>query len=272
MKTILTILITSLFFISIKAQSPGDLLITPYRVVFEGGKNIEELTVANTGTDTARYSIGFLQYKMMEDGVLKLIEEPEGGVLFADRYLRFFPRAITLAPNEAQVVRVQVRTPANLEPAEYRSHLYFRSIVDEQPDMGEQSDTLLRIQLIPVYGISIPLILRVGELNVQANISDIVYNENIGSDANIEFNLLREGTMSTFGIVEITHTSEEGQKTLIGRANGVAVYTPLSSRKVRIPLNIPEQVDIKKGSLQIKYFVRDMGRESVYFEHSFSIK
>jgi len=28
--------------------------------------------------------------------VLKLIEEPEGGVLFADRYLRFFPRAITV--------------------------------------------------------------------------------------------------------------------------------------------------------------------------------
>ena len=33
----------------INAKAQSDLLITPFRVVFENGKNIEELTVANTG-------------------------------------------------------------------------------------------------------------------------------------------------------------------------------------------------------------------------------
>ena len=69
-------------FAGLNANSQSDLLITPFRVVFENGKNIEELTVANTGKDTARYTISFLQYKMLSTGKLEKIDLAEDSILF----------------------------------------------------------------------------------------------------------------------------------------------------------------------------------------------
>lgn len=245
-------------------------MINPFRVVFEDGKVTEELTVANTGADSASYTISFLQYKMQTDGVLKQIDEPEEGILFAHRFLRFFPRSITLAPNEAQIVRIQARIPSGLEEAEYRSHLYFRSVVDESPDMGELADTTaLGIQLIPVYGVSIPVIVRHGELEVEAGIKDILYVDNDDGNNSIEFSITREGTRSTFGHIVIQHISDTGEITLIGRVNGVAVYTPLAFRKVKVPLRIPDELDVREGSIQIKYSAMASGRETIYFEHTY---
>lgn len=267
-----TSLLISLFIVfSVNAFAQGDLLINPFRVVFEDGKTTEELTVANTGADTASYTISFLQYKMQRDGVLKQIHEAEEGILFADRFLRFFPRTITLAPNEAQIVRIQSRTPSGLEDAEYRSHLYFRSVVDESPDMGELADTTaLGIQLIPVYGVSIPVIIRQGDLDVEASISDIRIVENEDGSNALEFSILREGNMSTFGHIEIQHVSETGEETRIGRVNGIAVYTPLSYRKVNVPLRIPDNMNVREGSINIKYSAMALGRETIYFEHTFN--
>lgn len=268
MRTSLLISVFILFPFEVFAQ--GDLLINPFRVVFEDGKTIEELTVANTGLDSATYTISFLQYKMQTDGVLKQIQEPEEGILFADRFIRFFPRSITLAPNEAQIVRIQARTPSGLQEAEYRSHLYFRSVVDESPDMGELADTTaLGIQLIPVYGVSIPVIIRHGDLHVEASISDIAYIENADGNDEITFTVLREGNSSTFGHIVINHVSDAGGKTMIGRVNGIAVYTPLAYRKVNIPLRIPDELDIRKGHIQIKYSAMVSGREIIFFEYAF---
>lgn len=249
----------------IEAKSQSDLLITPFRVVFENGKNMEELTVANTGKDTARYTISFLQYKMLSTGKLEKIDQPEDSILFADKYLRVFPKTITLAPNEAQMVRLQLKTPPDLSRGEYRSHLYFRSIVNEKPDMGTQTDsTGIGFKLVPVYGITIPVIIRVGESTVKANAANIVINEANGVKQ-LTCQINRDGNISTFGQLEIEHTSETGVKTLVGKVNGVAVYTPVHSRELSIPLNIPDTLDITKGSIALKYFSKVEGKEVYYF-------
>lgn len=252
----------------LKAQS--DLLVTPYRVIFEKGKTLEELTVANTGKDTARYNIGFLQYKMADDGVLKQIAEPEEGILFADKYLRVFPRTVVLAPNEAQIVRVQVRLPAGLAEGEYRSHLYFRSDVEEAPDMGDEVDTTkMGIRMIPVYGVSIPIILRNGDLNIETGIEKIAMLKDESGNPKISFDITRKGTMSTFGQIEVNHITPEGQKTLIGKLNGLAIYPPLSHRSITIPMAPEENLDLKSGKLQISYFVVKSGKKETYFDHTF---
>ena len=84
----------------------GDLLIFPKRVVFEGKKNVEQLTLANTGKDTATYNISFLEYRMTEEGQFEALIEPDSGQNFATSYLRVFPRKVVLAPNESQTVKV----------------------------------------------------------------------------------------------------------------------------------------------------------------------
>ncbi len=85
-----------------RAQAQGNLLVTPRRVVFDGSSRVMELNLANTGRDTARYNISFIQYRMTEEGAFEEITEPDPGQFFADNHLRFFPRSVTLAPNEAQ--------------------------------------------------------------------------------------------------------------------------------------------------------------------------
>jgi hypothetical protein len=258
-------------FAGINANSQSDLLITPFRVVFENGKNIEELTVANTGKDTSRYTISFLQYKMLSTGKLEKIDLAEDSILFADKYLRVFPKSVTLAPNEAQIVRLQLKTPPDLTPGEYRSHLYFRSIVDETPDMGTEKDsTAIGFKLIPVYGITIPVIIRIGQSTVKATTTEVKITDVNGSKQ-VDCKIERYGNVSTFGQLEVEHTSETGVKTLIGKVNGVAVYTPIHSRDISIPLRIPETVDITKGTLILKYYSKLDGKEIYYFKQPINL-
>jgi hypothetical protein len=246
-------------------QAQSDLLITPFRVVFENGKNMEELTVANTGKDTAKYTISFLQYKMLSTGKLEKIELPEDSIMFADKYLRVFPKTITLAPNEAQMVRLQLKTPPDLAQGEYRSHLYFRSIVDETPDMGAQADSSgIGFKLVPVYGITIPVIIRIGQSTVSANAAGVSIRE-VNGTKQLSCKIERNGNVSTFGQLEVEHTSESGIKTIVGKVNGVAVYTPVHSRELSIPLDVPETVDLKKGTVVLKYSSKVDGKEISYF-------
>lgn len=51
--------------------------------------------------------------------------------IFAGKYLRVFPIRIKLAPNEAQTVKVQITKTNELMPGEYRSHLYFRRVPND---------------------------------------------------------------------------------------------------------------------------------------------
>ena len=66
-----------------------------------------DLNLANTGKDSATYAISLVQIRMNEDGGFENITEPDPGQNFADKNLRFFPRSVTLAPGEAQSIKVQ---------------------------------------------------------------------------------------------------------------------------------------------------------------------
>jgi hypothetical protein len=268
MKTLFTILLAVVITVGATAQS--DILITPFRVVLEDGQRIEELSVANTGSDTARYTLSFVQYAMDPDGKLRQIEEPEEGMYFADRYLRIFPRSVTLAPNDAQIVRLQSRLPSDIAPGEYRSHLYFRSS-GEQAAIGfeQENEEGLGIQLIPVYGITIPVIVRVGSApvavaleNAQVNAADMPV---------IELEITRDGDYSTYGDLQVIHTALDGTETLVGLVRGVAVYTPLQSRKMKIPFNKVETPPAD-GSLKITYSAKKDGETIVFAETELSLE
>ena len=97
-----------------------------------------DLNLANTGKDSATYAISIVQIRMKEDGGFETITEPDQGQRFADRNIRFFPRSVTLGPNEAQVVKVQLMKTNELTEGEYRSHFYFRAVPKSNP-LGEEA-------------------------------------------------------------------------------------------------------------------------------------
>ena len=160
----LTIAAQLIYLPGIMAQ--GNLVIMPRRVVFEDAKKrTQELNIANSGTDTAKYLVSVIQYRMLENGNFELITAPDSGQYFADKNFRFFPRSVVLAPNEAQTIKVQVTNASELKPGEYRSHLYFRAVAKEKP-LEEKTEVkfakTMTVHLVPTFGIAIPVIIRIG--------------------------------------------------------------------------------------------------------------
>lgn len=253
-KKLVTLLLTVFFALPMVAQ--GDLLITPRRVVFEGNKRVEELNLSNTGRDTSLYNVSFVQYRMADDGTFQEITEPDPGQNFADKNLRFFPRTVTLAPGEAQTVRMQVLNRERLAPGEYRSHVYFRSVPKEGAlglDNADADTSALSIRIIPIFGITIPIIIRVGESDTRVAISDVALQKVDDSTNVVAFTFNREGNMSAYGDVRVTHISPDGTNTLLGAVNGVAVYTPNKKRNFQVLIDRAVIVDLKSGSLKVEY-------------------
>ena len=256
------------------AFAQGDLLITPRRVVFEGNKQSQELTLANTGIDTAKYNVSFVQYRMTESGAFEQITEPDSGQYFADKFLRVFPRSVTLAPNEAQVVRMQFRKRPDMLPGEYRSHLYFRAVPKEKP-LGEDElndTTSIGIRLIPIFGITIPIIARVGELPLNVGLTDLTLDTKSDTIPNLAITFTRTGDKSVFGDLIVNWIAPSGESIEVGIVRGIAVYTPNQIRRFNMKLRNLKTVDYSRGKLIVKYQAPNDLKSEVYAEQELIIK
>ncbi len=262
-------MVTAVLLLPLFCSAQGDLLVTPRRIVFEGSKQREEITLANTGQDTAYYSISFLQYHMTDDGSFEEITEPKSGQQFAEPFLRFFPRSIQLAPGESQVVRMQLRRLPNMADGEYRSHLYFRAVPDEKP-LGEEDiltdSTAIGIRLTPIFGISIPVIVRIGNLSSKVAISDLALQKEENQPPALNIVLNREGNQSVYGDLSVDYTGTDGKQINVGLVKGIAVYTPNVLRRFTMPLNIPEGVELKEGKLLVRFSSSSEAKPEIYDE------
>ena len=236
-------------------KSQGNLVIIPRRVVFEGSLKTQDITLANGGTDTAKYIVSIVQMRMKEDGSFEEIKTPDPGQNFADKYLRFYPRTVTLAPRESQMVKMQLVKTEKLEAGEYRSHVYFRAVPKTKPLGANETsqDTTFSATLNAVFGITIPVIIRVGESSGKVTLSDVsveMVNDTL-SKCKMTFN--RTGSISTYGDIVINYTSPQGKLTQVATVRGIAVYTPNSIRRFDCKLDRIAGVDYRKGKLNIVY-------------------
>ena len=249
------ILFQVFFPFNIRAQ--GDLLVTPKRVVFEGNKRSMDLNLANVGEDTATYAISLVQIRMTEEGGFETITEPDEGQMFASPYLRFFPRSVTLGPDEAQTVKIQVVKAGGLAPGEYRSHVYFRAVPGEKPlgeeEVKQQDPTSISVKLVPIFGITIPVIIRVGQPSVNVSLSDLGIRFENDTVPKLKFTFNRSGNYSVYGDIAVDHISPGGVVTRVGIANGVAVYTPNTKRSFEFSLFSDKGVDFGSGKLRVIY-------------------
>jgi hypothetical protein len=151
---------------------------------------------------------------------------------------------------------VQLSKTSELAPGEYRSHFYFRAVPKPKP-LGEneinKDTTSISIQLTPVFGITIPVIIRNGSSTTKVALSDLAFKIVNDTVPNLSMVFSRSGNMSCFGDLTIDYVSSDGKITRIGIANGLAVYTPNPIRRFQLNLkNIPG-MDFKNGSLKVTY-------------------
>ncbi len=271
---LLFILITFSAF-NFQAEAQGDLLITPKRVVFEGSKQKEGLSLVNIGKDTATFSISFVQRNMNEDGSFVTVNKSDSGQMFADPYLRIFPRTVTLAPGEPQVIMLQCRRKPDMKAGEYRSHLYFRSEVSNKPlgmgKAGKDSKTV-SVQLTPVFGLSIPIIIRSGEVNVSATLSDLKLEIQGEKEQILKLTINRTGNISIYGNITVEYIPLSGKSYEIGAITGVGVYTNITKRNVSIKLNNPSGKPLKGGKLKVLYTGPEEAKYPLYDEEEMVIK
>jgi hypothetical protein len=263
------------FFSSFSVKAQGNLLITPRRVVFEGNKKSQDINLANTGKDTAKYVISIVQIRMKEDGAFETITTPDPGQRFADPYLRFFPRTVVLGPNEAQVVKIQLIKSGQLIAGEYRSHIYFRAVPNLKP-LGEaepvKDSSTISVHLTPIFGITIPVIIRAGESDTKVSLSDISLSMMNDTLPMLKLMFNRTGNMSVFGDLAVEYISQQGKKTQVGKVTGIAVYTPNLTRRFQFQLDKVKGVDYHSGSLRLAFSSQSDTKQELLSEADITLK
>jgi P pilus assembly chaperone PapD len=209
----------------------GDLLVAPTRIVLDGRKGAEVI-LNNIGDEPATYRISVEFRRMTENGDLVDVTTPSDADKKAQDMIVYAPRKVTLAPHEPQAIRIVARAAQGLPDGEYRVHMLFRAIPPATPvaqTPGEQPKGV-QFKLTPVYGVTIPVIVRLGNLQASAGIANVQLEKKDGAPA-IGLDLTRQGTRSTYGEVRVL---KAGYKDPIAVMKGVAVYTEVGKRHVSL--------------------------------------
>jgi len=237
-------------FTASNAQAAGDLLVAPTRVVLDGSRGTEVI-LNNIGSEPATYRISLELRRMLPDGTLEDIDQATAGEHDKTTLglISYAPRRVVLPPNQPQSIRIGVRAPEGLPDGEYRAHMLFRAIPDAKSVVGDASPREgVSIALTPIYGVTIPVIVRRGSLTATAALSDpkIVRD---ADGAAFQVMLTRQGTRSVYGRIRVT---KQGVDKPLIEARGIAIYAELASRAVTLPVE-PAIAAQLSGPVKIEY-------------------
>jgi P pilus assembly chaperone PapD len=240
-----------LFALSSSAEAGiGDLLVAPTRIVLDGGKGAE-IVLNNIGEEPATYRVSVEFRRMLADGTLEDVKDPTASDKAAADMIVYAPHRVTLAPHEPQAIRIAARPPQGLPDGEYRVHMLFRAIPPANPvaqTASAEQQKGLRFQLTPIYGVTIPVIVRLGNLQATAGIANVHLDKTKDGPA-VALDLSRSGSRSTFGEVRVL---KAGVKDPIAVQKAVAVYTELSARHVEIPVSAAFKGQVE-GPVTVQY-------------------
>jgi hypothetical protein len=226
----------------------GDLLVAPTRIVLNGSRGTQ-IILNNIGDDVATYRISLELRRMTADGSLAEVATPSAAEKAAEDMILYAPRKVTLPPNQPQTINISARAPAGLPDGEYRVHLLFRAIPKPRPVTAAQSEAKgISFSLTPIYGVTIPVIVRFGSLTAKAGIANVHMVKDGGKPA-VAMDLTRTGSRSTFGEVRVL---KAGIKDPIAIQRGIAVYTEVGQRSVSIPVS-DKLASAANGPVTVEY-------------------
>lgn len=214
------------------AAGVGDLLVAPTRIVLNGSRGAE-IVLSNIGDDVATYRVSVELRRMKEDGTLEDVAAANDREKTAQNMILYAPRRVTIAPGQPQTIRISARAPAGLADGEYRAHLLFRAVPKPRAVTPPTEVKGIAFELIPIYGVTIPVVIRMGNLQAKVGIANVQLTRQEGKPA-VALELSRAGDRSVFGDVRVF---KAGIKDPIAVQRGVAVYTEVGTRRLVIPVN-----------------------------------
>lgn len=227
--------------------------LNPKRVIFDRPGKSATISVASSGSSSGSFDVELVDRVMLPDGQIVPLAEAQGRpetarLKSAKAYLVATPRRIRIAPGGGQAIRVRAAPSADLVPGEYRSHLTVTGIPPADTGLtaeqaAGQGEGQLSFRINSVLAISIPVILRVGPVDIRAGIEKPVISfETVSPDgkaaavrtAMLNFDLVRVGVNSLYGDLEV-RGSKKGEAP-IGLVRGIGVYPEIDRRQVKIAL------------------------------------
>jgi len=227
----------------------GDLLIAPTRLVLDGRRG-GEVILSNIGAEEATYRVTLELRRMTAEGELVAVDEAEANLTekAALEMIRYAPRRVTLPPGEPQAIRISARPGAELADGEYRVHMSFAAIPKVKPiSAAAEPTTGLVINLTPIYGITMPIIIRKGELEVTAAITNPRLEQTEEGPA-FAVDIARTGQASFYGDV-LVYPQGDGEPVFVVR--GIGVYPEIAARHSTFDIT-PEQATAMRGAVRVE--------------------
>lgn len=245
--------------LGLAAASPvaaqGDLLIAPTRLVLDG-RGGGEVTLSNIGSEEATYRVDLELRRMTPEGELERVDATSANVgeKAALEMIRYAPRRVTLPPGEPQAIRISARPAPELPDGEYRVHMSFSAIPKVQPIVAAAAAAApsaqggFAINLIPLYGITMPIIVRKGQLEVTAGLAHPRLEQTADGPA-FAVDIQRNGRASAFGDVLVY---KRGSNDPVFVVRGIGVYTEIASREVKFAV-ADEQAAAMRGPVKVEF-------------------
>lgn len=233
----------------------GDLLVAPTRLIMSANSG-GEVVVNNSGDKTTTYRISLVLRKMTEQGTIESVDEATASQRDAAALdlITYAPRKITLAPQQSQTVRIGVRVPPAMPGGEYRAHLLFRAV----PDVADAAAPVpagdgMSISLTPIYGVTIPVIVRVGEPKGTASLSNARLSVQQDGQMQLDVDLMRAGDRSVYGTLELV---QSGGNMPIATIKGIAAYPEVTQRHIMLPID-KAALARASGPLKVRFVETD---------------
>lgn len=224
------------------------------RVVFEGQKRSEILTLINSSGEPQTYRLGWRRYKMDETEALRAVEEGDpanSDILWADDMVRFAPRRVTIPPGGSQQIRLLLRRPKDLQEGEYRAHLWIIAETEPSSFADQTSGSKQAIKLAVQPAISLPIFVRNGKLDVNVSIADAQLKKT-DDGLQVTLKLNRTGSRSIYGDFEFICT-DGGQDLVLKQTRGIAVYTDVEYRNMDFKIALNESKASTCNNMKILY-------------------
>lgn len=227
-------------------QVSASLLVNPTRVELDNLKNRSAVfSLINRSEQPSRYNVYFEDKQMLDSGEFVTLEKDSADFSLA-KYVRYSPRRVNIEPEQSVKVRLAARLPKSIKTGEYRSYMVFHQIplAPVKSEIDAQQSDVFSLSISAFLKISVPVILRVGELDSELTIADSVID---AGRHTVQVTLQRNGERSTYGDLEVFDIATNQ---LVGVSKNIAIYTELTERTFSIPLAQSVAADAK---LQVRY-------------------
>jgi hypothetical protein len=245
------LLIATASLLAAPLAAQGDLLVAPTRLILDGRRG-GEVILSNVGTEEAVYRVTLELRRMTPDGELEPVDESAANAMekAALEMVRYAPRRVTLPPGEPQAIRISARPGADLPDGEYRVHMSLSAVPKVLPVTSEADAPAgggLSIRIIPIYGITMPIIVRKGELQVTAALANPRLEQGEQGPA-FTVDITREGAASIYGDL-LVYRQSGGDPVFVAR--GIGVYPEITARHSAFGLS-QEQAAALRGPVRIE--------------------